>query len=72
MSRMCLIFVVCCDELSFSLGYFVVIGLNTFMDLRTLDICLAIEYSWRQWVIVLIHLIYVLAPNSRIPEVTLG
>ena len=22
-----------------------VIGLNTFMDLRTLDICLAIEYS---------------------------
>ena len=33
----------CCDELS---GDFVVIGLNTFMELRTLDICLAIEYSW--------------------------
>ena len=34
----------CCDELSFSLWDFVVIGLNTFMDLRTLDICLAIQY----------------------------
>ena len=35
----------CCDELSFSLWDFVVFGLNIFMDLRTLDICLAIEYS---------------------------
>ena len=48
----------CCDELSFSLWVFIVIGLNTFMDLRTLDICLAIEYSWWQWGIVFIHLIY--------------
>ena len=61
-----------CDELSFSLWDFVVIGLNTFMDLRRLDIFLAIEYSWWQWGIILIHLIYVLALNSRIPEVTLG
>ena len=62
----------CCVELSFSLWDFVIIRLNTFMDLRTLDICLAIEYSWWQWGILLIHLIYVLALNSRIPEVTLG
>ena len=58
----------CCDELSFSLWDFGFIRLNTFMDLRTLDICLAIEYSWWQWGIVLIHLIYVLALNSRIPR----
>ena len=62
----------CCDELSFSLWDFIVIGLNTFMDLRTLDICLAIEYSWWRRGIVLYYLIYVLALNSRIPEVTLG
>ena len=33
----------CCDELSFSLWDFVVIGLNTFMDLRSLDVCLAMN-----------------------------
>ena len=56
----------------FYLWDFIAIGLNTFMDLRTLYICLAIEYSWWQWGIILIHFIYVLAVNSRIPEVTLG
>ena len=56
----------------FFLWDFVVIGLNTFMDLRALDICLAYEYSWWQWGIILIHLICVLALNSWIPEVTLG
>ena len=62
----------CCDELSFYLWGFTIIGLNTFMDLRTLDVCLAYEYPWWQWGIILIHLIYVLALNSRIPEVTSG
>ena len=58
----------CCDELSFSLWDFVVIGLNTFMDLRKLDICLAIQYSWWQWVIVLIHLIYVWHSTRGFPR----
>jgi hypothetical protein len=58
--------------IEFSLWDFVLIGLNTFMDLRALDICLAYEYLWWQWGIILIHLICVLALNSRIPEVTLG
>ena len=62
----------CCDELRFHLWGFTIIGLNTFMDLRTLDVCLAYEYPWWQWGIILIHLMYVLALNSRIPEVTLG
>ena len=57
-----------CDELSFP---FEVI-LSDWVFMRTLDICLAIEYSWWQWGIVLVHLIYVLALNSQIPEVTLG
>jgi hypothetical protein len=62
----------CCDELSFYMWGFTIIGLNTFMDLRTLDVCLAYEYPWWQWGIILIHLMYVLALNSQIPEVTLG
>ena len=61
----------CCDELIFYLWAFTIIRLNTFMDLRTLDVCLANEYPWWQWGIILIHLMYVLALNSRIPEVTL-
>ena len=32
----------CCDELSFPLR-FCFIGLNTFMDLRTHDVCLAMN-----------------------------
>ena len=55
----------------FSLWGFVIVGLNI-SDLRTLDVCLAYEYPWCQWGIILIHLIYVLALNSRIPMVTLG
>ena len=47
---------------------FRIIGLNTFMDLRALDICLAYGYPWWQWGIILVHLIYVLALNSRIPK----
>ena len=42
------------------------------MDLRTLDVCLSYEHPWWQWCIILIHLMYVLAVNSWIPEVTLG
>ena len=56
-----------CDELSFSLWDFVVIGLNTFMDLRTLDICRAMGYLWWQWDVLLIYLMYVLVINLRVP-----
>ena len=62
----------CCDELSFYLWGFTIIGLNTFMNLGTLDVCLACGYPWWQWGVLLIHLMYVLALNLRIPEVTLG
>ena len=62
----------CCDELSFSFCDFVVIGLNTLLDLGTLDVCLAMGYPWRQWDVLLIPLMYVLALNSPIPEVKLG
>ena len=34
----------------FYLWGFTIIGLNTFMDLRTLDVCLAYGYPWWQWV----------------------
>ena len=33
----------CCDELSFYFWGFTIIGLNTFMDLRALDVCLAMN-----------------------------
>jgi hypothetical protein len=59
-----------CDELSLSLWGFVM--LDWVLDLRTLDVCLAMGYLWWQWDVLLIHLMYVLALNSRIPEVTLG
>ena len=36
----------CCDELSFPFEIFVCVGLNIFMDLGALDICLAYEYPW--------------------------
>ena len=55
----------------FSLWGFVIVGLNI-LDLRTLDVCLAYEYPWWQWGIILIHLIYVLALNSRISRGDIG
>ena len=39
------------------------------MDLRTLYVCIAYEYSCLQWGIILIHFMYVLALNLRIPIV---
>ena len=60
----------CCDELNLSLWDIVM--LDWILDLRTLDICLACGYPWWQWGVLLIHLIYVLVLNLRIPAVTLG
>ena len=48
-----------------------IIRLNI-LDLRTLDVCLACGYPWWQWGVLLIHLIYVLAINLRIPAMTWG
>jgi hypothetical protein len=60
----------CWDELSLVLWGFVM--LDWVLDLRTLDVCLAMGYLWWQWDVLLIHLMYVLALNSWIPVVTLG
>ena len=38
-----------------------------FKDLRTLDVCLACAYLWWQWYIHVIHLMYVLVINLRVP-----
>ena len=59
-----------CDELSLALWGFIM--LDWVLDLRTLDVCLAMGYLWWQWDVLLIHLMYVLALYSRIPVVTLG
>ena len=42
------------------------------MDLRALDVCLAWDTRGDKWGVLLIHLMYVLALNSRIPDVTMG
>jgi len=54
-----------CDELSFSFEVFLSDWI--FKDLRTLDVCLAMGYPWWQWDVLLIHLMYVLVINLRVP-----
>jgi hypothetical protein len=55
----------------FSLQSFVIVGLNIQIWEHMMYV-LHNEYSRWQWGIILIHLMYVMAINLRIPEVTLG
>ena len=55
-----------------SLAHWGFVMLDWVLDLRTLDVCLVMGYLWWQWDVLLIHLMYVLALNSWILEVTLG
>ena len=58
-----------CNGLSFP--FEVILSDWVFKDLRTLDVCLACAYLWWQWDIHVIHLMYVLVINLRVPPMNL-
>ena len=58
-----------CNGLSFP--FEVILSDWVFKDLRTLDVCLACAYLWWQWDIHVIHLMYVLVINLRVPPIYL-
>ena len=58
-----------CNGLSFP--FEVILSDWVFKDLRTLDVCLACAYLLWQWDIHVIHLMYVLVINLRVPPMNL-